>query len=326
MRSKNFDVFNGDADGICALLQLHLSKPEMADNQLISGIKRDINLLKKIPQDVEPSHITVLDISLDKNHIQLQQLLDKGFSFFYADHHFQGEFPDHPKLQRHIDTQANTCTSLIINHYLKQQHYLWAIVGAFGDNMNSNAMQLCQDNQLSEIQQEQLKKLGIYINYNAYGASVEDLHYPPEQLFAILANYANPLDFINTSDSEFNHLEQGYIEDMAHARKTQCETENENIAVFILQDAAWARRVNGVWGNDLANQFPDRAHAVITIKDKENYAISVRAPLNNRVGADDLCRQFTSGGGRKAAAGINYLPKNQLDEFIKLFNKQYAKI
>ena len=35
-----FDVFNGDADGICALIQLRLAEPR--DTTLITGVKRDI--------------------------------------------------------------------------------------------------------------------------------------------------------------------------------------------------------------------------------------------------------------------------------------------
>ena len=42
----NYDVFNGDADGICALLQLRLAEPREA--QLVTGVKRDINLLSRV--------------------------------------------------------------------------------------------------------------------------------------------------------------------------------------------------------------------------------------------------------------------------------------
>ena len=42
----NYDVFNGDADGICALLQLRLAEP--LDSKLITGVKRDISLLKQV--------------------------------------------------------------------------------------------------------------------------------------------------------------------------------------------------------------------------------------------------------------------------------------
>lgn len=41
---KIYDVFNGDADGICALVQLRLASP--ADSVLITGVKRDIELMR----------------------------------------------------------------------------------------------------------------------------------------------------------------------------------------------------------------------------------------------------------------------------------------
>jgi hypothetical protein len=51
--------------------------------------------------------------------------------------------------------------------------------------------------------------------------------------------------------------------------------------------------------------------------------VSVRAPLNNKTGADELCRQFETGGGRKAAAGINFLPTEMRSQFITAFKKQF---
>jgi hypothetical protein len=42
-----FDVFNGDADGICALHQLQLVTP--AESVPVTGSKRDIALLARIP-------------------------------------------------------------------------------------------------------------------------------------------------------------------------------------------------------------------------------------------------------------------------------------
>ena len=54
--------------------------------------------------------------------------------------------------------------------------------------------------------------------------------------------------------------------------------------------------------------------------------ISVRAPLNNRVGADEICRQFPSGGGRKAAAGVNSLPEAEIERFIETFSGYYADL
>ncbi|HCS27679.1 MAG TPA: acetyltransferase, partial [Spongiibacteraceae bacterium] len=65
--------------------------------------------------------------------------------------------------------------------------------------------------------------------------------------------------------------------------------------------------------------------AVLTHKDNGNYLISVRAPLNNKQGADELCRQFPTGGGRAAAAGINDLPADALSQFIDQFTDFFTR-
>ena len=93
-------------------------------------------------------------------------------------------------------------------------------------------------------------------------------------------------------------------------------TESASSLVVKLPDEAWARRVSGVLGNELANRNPDKACAIVTEKADNTYLVSIRAPLNNRSGADEVARLFPTGGGRKAAAGINALPADQLDEFL----------
>ncbi|EMI16065.1 phosphoesterase, DHHA1, partial [Rhodopirellula maiorica SM1] len=56
----HYDIFNGDADGICALHQLRLADPQ--PSRLVTGVKRDINLLKRVSADAG-DQLTVLDIS-----------------------------------------------------------------------------------------------------------------------------------------------------------------------------------------------------------------------------------------------------------------------
>ena len=62
---------------------------------------------------------------------------------------------------------------------------------------------------------------------------------------------------------------------------------------------------------------------VFTERADGTYLVSVRAPLDNKQGADELCRQFPTGGGRAAAAGINALPGDQLDAFIDALRTSY---
>src|SRR5690606_21008220 len=115
-----------------------------------------------------------------------------------------------------------------------------------------------------------------------------------------------------------------YEEDMAKAAAIRPEVATATAGVFIFPDEPWARRVSGVYSNDLVNQFPDRAHAVLTAKASGTYLISVRAPLSNKTGAAELCKQFPTGGGRAAAAGINDLPGEMLGQFIDTFQRFYS--
>ena len=90
---------------------------------------------------------------------------------------------------------------------------------------------------------------------------------------------------------------------MANAQSATVVDETESGLVLELPDTASSRRVSGVYGNELAQQFPERAHVILTKKSCGNYLVSVRAPLSNRTGADTLCLQFDTGGGRSAATG-----------------------
>ena len=317
----DFDVFNGDADGICALTQLRLAEPRKAT--LVTGVKRDINLLKNVDSG-NGDRVTALDISMDKNHDDLLRILDTGAEVFYVDHHYAGDIPQSTQLTAIINEAPEVCTSLLVNHHLKGAYAAWAVVGAFGDNLNKSAQGIAKSLDLTDVELTALKNLGIYINYNGYGSNLEDLHFKPDELFSLVSRYNNPLDFIRDGKQAFDQLETGYHSDMSAAKETQPIKSTESTAIFTLPNQPWARRVSGVFSNDLTNDHPDRAHAVLTEKENGNYLASVRAPLNNRVGAAELCRQFPTGGGREAAAGINDLPKDMLDQFIQCFETQYS--
>lgn len=316
----DIDVFNGDADGICALVQLRQAYPVNAS--LVTGVKRDISLLSRVNAGAG-DRVTVLDVSLDKNREPLQRLLADGAQVFFADHHFPGEIPVHPLLTCLVDTDANICTSLLINRHLGGRFLPWAVVGALGDNLLASARQAAEPLGLTEADLQQLLLLGTCINYNAYGESLEDLHFAPDTLFRHLAAYTSPFDFIAEQPDLHRQLLDGYNEDMNSADTTPAHLADERIAVFILPATKWARRVSGVWGNELANREPDRAHAILSCLEG-GYQVSVRAPLNRKTGADELCCRFPTGGGRKAAAGINHLPEQELAHFIDAFRQQYA--
>jgi len=318
----HYDVFNGDADGIIALVQLRLAEPK--DAVLVTGVKRDISLVKQVPA-AKASSVTVLDISMEKNATALQELLEQGVDVLYVDHHRAGSIPEHEKLDAIIDTDANTCTSLLVNKRLNNRYANWAISAAYGDNMIASAEQLANEHNLSTDEKEQLKALGVYVNYNGYGSSVSDLHFTPEDLFNALVQYEDPLTLINAQDSVFHQLSSAYHKDMALAQQGAVLFDDNVCKVVALPEQAWARRVSGVFGNELANQSPEKAHAVLTINQDKSYTVSLRAPLNNKQGAGDICAEFPTGGGRAAAAGVNQLPQKQVNSFIEAVVNYYSK-
>ena len=133
-----YDVFNGDADGICALLQLRQTYP--CESHLVSGVKREIDLLKYVSSNSE-DQVTVLDISLDKNRTYLKNILINNSTVLYVDHHFAGEIPTNKNLTVVIDESANVSTSALMNKYLSGSRPLWAAVGSYGDNLRDLAME-----------------------------------------------------------------------------------------------------------------------------------------------------------------------------------------
>ncbi|NCG18591.1 MAG: DHH family phosphoesterase, partial [Rhodobacterales bacterium] len=153
----------------------------------------------------------------------------------------------------------------------------------------------------------------------------DDLHFAPAELYKKVSRFPSPMDFIAEDAATFAALQNGYNDDMASAKSAKPVREPGDTAVYILPNEKWARRVSGVYSNGLARSAPDRGHAVLTNKADGTFLVSVRAPLNNKTGADELCRSFPTGGGRKAAAGINALPEDMLDTFMDRFASFYAQ-
>lgn len=316
---KRYDVFNGDADGLCALHQLRLAEP--AESELVTGLKRDIALLERVDAAAGDA-VTVLDISLDKNREPLLRLLEAGASVRYFDHHFSGDIPQHSRLDAHIDTAADVCTSLLVDRHLNGRFRPWAVAAAFGDNLHGSARRAAEPLGLADGELEKLRELGECLNYNGYGESLDDLHFHPADLYRTVSAYPDPFAFV-AEEPAFAMLRNGYREDMGLAAALRPEAETAGGAVYLLPDAQWSRRVSGVFANDLATAHPHRAHAVLTRRSDDSYTVSVRAPLSNLAGADELCRRFPTGGGRKGAAGINRLPPESLDEFFARFQAAY---
>ena len=64
---------------------------------------------------------------------------------------------------------------------------------------------------------------------------------------------------------------------------------------------------------------------MLTAKADGGYLVSVRAPMVTKAGADEVCSQFETGGGRRGAAGINHLPESELNRFMAIFYATFTR-
>lgn len=316
---RHFFAFNGDADGLCALQQLRLA--EGANGALVTGVKRDVRLLARIDARAG-DRITVLDVSHDQNRDAVARLLRDGVAVRYFDHHFAGELPDDPRFDAHIDTAADVCTSELVNRHLGGRHVRWAIVAAFGDELPALGTALARAHGTDEADVHTLAELGLYLNYNAYGECVGDLHFDPAALADAMLPCVDPLDFVHGMPV-FAALRDGYRSDMAHACALTPLREVPGAALICLPDQAWARRATGMLANERMRREPGAALAVLSPRAGGGFVVRVRVPDSRPLGADDFCRGFATGGGRKRAGGINHLPEAEFDAFAACFEAAF---
>ncbi|SFV17293.1 acetyltransferase [Pseudoduganella namucuonensis] len=318
----HFYAFNGDADGLCALQQLRLADAgALAETRLITGVKRDIALLARVPAG-EGDQVTVLDISLDQNREALDGLLARGAGVRYFDHHFSGALPESPHFTSYIDEAPDVCTAILVDRHLGGRHRKWAIAAAYGDSLPKVGAAMAAEAGLDQQATATLRDLGTYLNYNAYGESIADLHIDPHALAGLILPYEDPLAFARDSGA-YATLSDGYNADMARARQLKPALQEAGATVMLLPDAAWAKRASGVFANELARSLPGSALAMLSPNAAGGFVVSLRVPADGKVAADAFCRRYPTGGGRKLAAGINHLPADELDRFTAAFADCY---
>jgi single-stranded DNA-specific DHH superfamily exonuclease len=315
---KFYDIFNGDADGLCALQQLRLAQPR--ETTLVTGVKRDIELMRRVDAR-DGDVLTVLDISLERNAEAARRALDAGAHIIWFDHHAPGEIPLHPAFESRIDTESTVCTSLLVDRYLEGAQRGWAIAGAFGDNLGAVAQALAEASGFSAAETDVLRRLGQCLNYNAYGDEVSELLVDPEQLSRRMRPFRDPLAFTR-DDPTLARLEAAMREDMALARAVTPYSAADGVIVIVLPDEPWSRRVSGTIAHAVARDAPDHAHAVLT-PGGGAFTVSIRAPLNAPQRAMEVAKRF-GGGGRAGAAGIDGLPADRMDDFVSAMREVYG--
>lgn len=321
MKAQKIDVFNGDADGLCALQQLRLAIP--CEARLVTGPKRAVQLLEAV-QAGPGDQVTVLDISLASNRSALEPLLDAGVEIEWFDHHDPGEAWATPpaNLMLHIETGRDVCTSLIVDRHLGGRYGRWAVTGAFGDNLIAPALARARSLGLTPSETQTLQRLGESLNHNAYGDTEADLLVAPAALARALRPHDDPLTFADTALAR--ELDQRRSEDLSRVGDLQPWQQGRTTAIYLLEDSAWARRVRGLLGNLLARQQPERALALASPTGRGSWTISIRTPPGAGR-ADAFCGEFEGGGGRAGAGGINDLPEAALTDFLKRFQRRFER-
>jgi hypothetical protein len=314
-----FDVFNGDADGICALRQLRLAEP--VESMLVTGLKREIALLKDVPAQ-RGDRVTVLDISLDRNREALIALLERGAQVRYFDHHFAGPIPKHPDLVAVIDESGTLCTSALVDRHVLGRFRPWAVAGAFGDNLPEAALELARTLDLDAERIELLRELGASLNYNAYGETAADVLVQPAELYRTVSRYDDPFELVE-QEPLIARLTKERVIDLHRALASRPARSSSTADAYVLPDAPWSRRVSGTFANRLSISDPHRAHAVLTPAAGGVYSVSVRSPRGKGLSALDFCRRFATGGGRALAAGIDRLDPDRLDGFLDDFARAW---
>jgi hypothetical protein len=161
------------------------------------------------------------------------------------------------------------------------------------------------------------------LNYNAYGECIDDLLLAPDALYRAISPYADPFDFIASAE-QYRMLADGYRADAARMSGLHPQWEWDHGAVYVLPNACWARRVSGVLANRLAAGDDGRAYAVLTENTDGTFVVSVRSGEPGTHAANVLCESFSGGGGRRAAAGINRLPADEVERFVRAFSDYFG--
>ena len=313
---RRFSVCNGDADGLCAAVQWVMHEP--GPLTLVTGLKRELSLLERVDAGVG-DEINIFDLAMSRNRAALLRLLKAGARVRYFDHHAIGdELPTGSLFEAMVDTASDTCTSLLVDRRIAGACHGWALVGAYGDNLTGVADRLASDWGYGKGDRLRLRRMGEAINYNAYGNDEPDVLIVPARLYEIMVRYRDPRDML-AHESVIDEIDALRRQDVLRALAIAPYTQDPRASVLLLPDEPWSRRVVGTLANELANDEPQRAHAVLMTRDGgKAYVVSVRAPLEQPNGADALCRDF-GGGGRARAGGVDSLPAADLDRFVAAF-------
>ena len=184
------------------------------------------------------------------------------------------------------------------------------------------ARNMAKSENLNEEQTTLLKQIGLVVNYNSYGQTVDDLFFSPEEIAEAAKACGSDIFRFTEQSNIFPKLLENFEKDMSTASCQEPYSISNNAVFYTLPNEAWTHRVMGSFSNHLVSTNKDLACAIAVLNSDGTYRISVRSSINNPYGAGDLCKKF-SGGGREKAGGVNNLNASEIDNFKKEFERTF---
>ena len=282
------------------MLQLRLANP--APSELFTSPSPPTGLLERIP--AQPGNkVTICNLPLEPNRLQLWRLLVNGVEVRLYDQSFTEERILHPRLIVTIDSSAGLSTSQIVDISLGGVYRRWALVGAFGRSGRMISDLFAHSLALTHIQRVHLQTLGELITYNANIADPCYRCIEPAALYAALSKYQDPLNFFE-SEPVASELEAMRKDDLQNALALQPYWTDNYANVYVLPDVPWGHRATNGLNTQLATLAPHKANAVIGPA-RDGY---VRATVHAvaKFGVEACTRRWL----------VERLPVSELDQFI----------
>jgi len=305
--SRCVDVCNGDADGLCSVLQWRLH--DTRESTILTLLNNETSLAGRVhtrPGD----EFLICDVPLEPNRSTLKKLLDGGARVQYVNHQFTDDVPWHPQFQATVDSSENACSSLIVDRLLHGKYREWALVGTYGKRLTLVADQLATDMGLLGNDKIRLRELGELISYNACVANVKDACIEPAALYDRLSRYPQPMDFLK-SESLICEIDAVRREDIYRASELTPYWQDVDASVYVLPDTPWAHRIASGLDQRIAADDPTRAHAFLRPVENGHFDVKVRAARS----AAAAIR-----GERPCAWVVEHLPQGEIDHFIRAFS------
>jgi hypothetical protein len=303
-RARAIDVCTGDADGLCSILQWRLHEPKLTS--MVSGplcVTDAIRNFQVFPGD----EVLVCNLPLKFDPSTQSHASGRRATVQYLD--CRAHDASACRLRKSAVSAASptACTSQVVDHLLQGAFRGWAMVGAYGSHRQHWADAQATASGLGVGARNQLQCLGEVISYNAEVTHARHLYLEPAHLYAQLAHYQDPLEFMQAESlaDELDALRQA---DLRKAFALLPYWSDARASVYVLPDEDWASRVARQFQARLNGMNPERTFAVLSPSGAGTVRVAVQTGMK------------TFKVVRPKRWLIGHLPLAEVDNFVGAFS------